>query len=61
MEKELAEQLAEISKHIQSVGRMIGSKKMTLEKLTLLHECLKTGADTLAIYAKLVEKDPTLL
>lgn len=60
-EFEIRENLQDLSTHIQGVGRMIGSTKINLEKLITMRDCLKTGSETLDIYIKMVEEDPTLL
>lgn len=53
MDEETRENLQELSKHIQGVGRMIGSRKPDLNKLTTAKDCLESGARTLAVYIRL--------
>jgi predicted oxidoreductase len=59
--QELMENLAEFSKHIQGVGRMIGSTKITIGKLEVMKTCLEDGVKTLDIYLTMLKDDPTLL
>jgi hypothetical protein len=58
---ELRENLAEFSKHIQAVGRMIGSTKITFGKLEMMKTCLEDGVKTLDTYLEMLKKYPTLL
>lgn len=53
MDEDLREDLKDLSKHIQDVGRFIGSKKRTVEELTSMRDVLKQAAKTLNVYIKI--------
>ncbi len=53
MDEDIMAELKDFSKHIQGVGRMIGSTKITTQKLIAMKECLSTGSETLDIYLEI--------
>lgn len=53
MDEDLRADLQDLSKHVQDVGRFIGSKKRTVEDLISMKECLENAAVTLSVYIKI--------
>lgn len=61
MNKEIREDLKEVSKHIQDVGRMVGSRNIDLGKLIAAKDCLILSIETLGAYIEIVTNDPACL
>jgi len=55
MDDEIRENLKEVSKQVQGVGRMIGSNKTGLERLTSMSDCLGMHKETLDIYIRILK------
>ncbi len=53
MDDDIRDELLVISKQVQGVGRMIGSTKISLVKLTTLSECLEIHRDILETYIRI--------
>lgn len=49
-DEEVRENLQEISKNVQSVGRFIGGKRLTVDNMTEMGSCLRTYADLIDKY-----------
>jgi ribosome biogenesis protein Nip4 len=55
VDEDIREDLSEISKNVQAVGRMIGSKRVKQEDFKTLSECLRAYAKLLDQYNRILK------
>jgi hypothetical protein len=50
MDSDIRENLKEVGKHLEDVGRQVASTKSNMESITAMRDCLIDAANTLDIY-----------
>ena len=50
MDSDIRENLKEVGKHLEDVGRQVASTKSSMESITAMRDCLTDAAKTLDIY-----------
>jgi hypothetical protein len=56
VDEDIREDLKDLSKHVQSIGRIIGSETSGITNLTAMSNCLRDAKQTLDAYIKIQQE-----